>query len=161
MAKLQNRLRKHSEEDLERAKALYMEYESLGAISREIDIPRSTLQHYERTYWKEERDLLEIEAMTAIAGQKINKLRTISKSALKILERCMFELSNRKEPISTKEALDATRIMETLGKIANISEETKKEKEEDFIEVEKVSDMNPFNKKEPEEEVEVDEQKDT
>lgn len=112
-----------SDDTLLRAKQLYMGFESVTEIAKILEVNRTTIQYYVRKAWKEERDVLSSEFISSITSSRAEELASIQGSSLKILKRSLLYLSNRKMPPSTKEALDAVKILESMDKLAKASPE--------------------------------------
>jgi len=101
-----------------RAKQLYMGFESVSEIARILEINRTTLQYYVRKDWKDERNLLSSEFISSITSSRAAELASIQGSSIKILKRSLMHIANRSEPPSTKEGLDAMKILEGMDKLA-------------------------------------------
>jgi len=106
------------DELLVRAKDLYMGFESVSEIARMLEVNRTTLQYYVRKSWKEERDLLSSEFISSITSSRASDLASIQSSSIKILKKSLLNMANRAEPPSSKEALDAVKILESMDKLA-------------------------------------------
>ncbi len=141
MAELKKYKRKWSDEELERAKVLYFKHEPLTVIARITGISRGSLQHYVRTYWAEDRTARDNELLSAMSGKKRAHLTSITKDTLEIMQRALHNLATAKEYPTTKEALDAAKILELMSKLAG-AEEPKKE--EEFIDVSELDAIDPF-----------------
>lgn len=115
---LKQHKRSISDDLLHRAKQLYMGFESVSEIARTLEVNRTTLQYYVRKSWKEERDLLSSEFISSITSSRAEELASIQGSSIKILKRSLMHMANRPEPPSTKEALDAMKILESMDKLA-------------------------------------------
>lgn len=122
MSKPKLELKQHkrslTDETLHRAKELYMGFESVSQIARILDVNRTTIQYYVRKSWKDERDLLSSEFISSITSSRASDLVSIQGSAIKTLKKCLLNMANRAEPPSTKEALDAVKILESMDKLA-------------------------------------------
>jgi len=141
--------RKYSDEELEIARQMYMNFDSVSMIARECGMSRGAVQHYERTYWKAEREELSSDLMNAIGAEKRQELGKITKETLKVLGRALEYLGKRKEPPSTKEALDAAKILQVMDKLVGV--ETKEQEEEEYIDVTDLGSLDPFNSNKKEE----------
>jgi len=149
MAKMKQWKRKYSDEELEIARQMYMNFDSVSMIARECGMSRGAVQHYERTYWKAEREELSSDLMNAIGAEKRQELGKITKETLKVLGRALEYLGKRKEPPSTKEALDAAKILQVMDKLVGV--ETKEQEEEEYIDVTDLGSLDPFNSNKKEE----------
>lgn len=142
MAELKKYKRKYSDEELERARVLYFEHEPLTVIARIVGIPRASLQHYEKNYWKEDRIARDNELLSAMTGKKRAHLSHITDNTLKVMARALDSLHTRKDAPTTKEALDAAKILEIMGKLASLPGEVKEE--EDYIDISDITNIDPF-----------------
>ena len=154
MAKMKQWKRKFSDEELEIARQMYMNFDSVTLIARECGMSRGAVQHYERTYWKAEREEMSSDLMNAIGAEKRQELGKITKETLKVLGRALEYLGKRKEPPSTKEALDAAKILQVMDKLVGVKEE--ETDEEEYIDVTDMSSLDPFNNSKKEENVRID-----
>ena len=108
---------------LEKAKALYMQYETLSEIGRKLNMPKTTLHYHAQKYWNDERELLKAELFQTIASSKRAQFTNMTLSTVKILERALENLANRSEPPTMAEASKASEIMATLDKITRLDDD--------------------------------------
>lgn len=103
---------------LDQAKTLYMDYVPVTKIAKQLDIPRTSLNHYIYTYWKPERDIAASDFVSDVAKARIEQLSGIQQSSLKVMRRCLDAITHRAEPPTTKEAVDAMKILEKMDILA-------------------------------------------
>lgn len=134
-----------------RAKQLYMGFKPVSEISRELGIKRTTLQYYCSHWWKKERDLISSEFIASITSSRAEELAAIQGSAIQALRRCLADIATRSVPPTTKEALDAAKILESMDKLAKASpDEYKSVSKEDYHlesqeEIREVEELDPFS----------------
>lgn len=140
--------RKISQAKLDQAKRRYMEYENVSAIARDLDIPRTSLNHYIQNYWEQERDLSKAELFAAFSETKKASFVEMSEASIKIIKRALAQLANRDNPPSVMEAKRATEILESLDKITRLDEgnptEITGEKPMDLKDIQVIANLNPF-----------------
>jgi len=141
--KLPKRKRDWSEEQLEQAKGLYMSSVPLSEIAREMGIPRSSLQHYEKTYWKAEKDAWQKEILQAAGSLTKEAIFRASKAGTTVMVRALEHMAKRAEPPTVKEAEIASKIMQNLDAIAAVTADDKEQEEE--VEMIEVEALDPFN----------------
>lgn len=147
MGKLENRKRSLPIEKLEVAKTMYMDHSPITVIAREMSVPRTTIQYYVNSSWKEERDAFSNELIKNMSTSRYSDLAEVYTYAVKALKRCIREVAVRREMISTKEATDIVKILDVLDKLTKEGKNPLEELEENAIEVE-YGDVDPFYKKE-------------
>ena len=152
---LKQHKRSMTDEQLHRAKELYMGFESVSEIARILEVNRTTVQYYVRKSWKEERDLLSSEFISSITSSRAADLASIQGSAIKTLKRCLMNIANRAEAPSTREAMDAAKILESMDKLAKASPDEYTSygsvSEEDMVDLEIVDPFSAINQDEEEE----------
>lgn len=107
---------------LEQAKDRYMKYESIAALAKEYNLPRTTLQNYVNKEWKAERELIRAELFEDVSRAKKVQFVKLTENAITILSRSLENLVKNKVDISMKEAKDVASIMESLDKITRLDE---------------------------------------
>lgn len=122
MSKLKKRKRSVSDDTLEVCRVMYMEHTPLSQIAREMNVPRSTLQYYENSMWRSERELVSSELLSTISSKRLHSLHELNGGGVKILSRAVQNLVTRKDPPSTREAMDIVKIMEVLDKLASYAD---------------------------------------
>lgn len=133
MASLKKRKRKYSDEELEICRQMYMEFTPLSHIAKEMGIPRATLQNYERTLWKPERDSFSREMLSNMSAARRGSISGISNAAMKVMERALEGLAKSKKPPTVREALDAAKVVAELDKLAKLDNEVIED--DDVIEI--------------------------
>jgi len=140
---------------LYRAKQMYMDFESVTEIARVLDIKRTSLQYYVKQYWKQERSLASSEIISTFASARAKELASIQDSSLKVVDRCLRNLANRAEPPSTKEGVDAMKILTEMDKLAKENPDKysgyQDESNEDTIDLEVVDPFSVVSDNEEEE----------
>lgn len=116
--KLEHRKRSIPDETLERAKAMYMDFLTVSEIARELNVNRTTIQYYVKEYWKDERNIAASDFLSDMAKGRATELSRIQRSSLAVIRRSLSAIAHRAEPPTTKEALDASKILENMDKLA-------------------------------------------
>lgn len=111
------------EETLLEAKRLYMAFKPISQIARDLEVNRTTIQYYVRKGWKDERDLASSEFISSMASRRAGDLEGIEKNSIKVLARCINHLAKREIPPSTKEGLDALKILQGIDELAKANPE--------------------------------------
>lgn len=111
----------------ESARILYMNYTPISEIASRVDVNENTLKYYIAKEWRSERELVETDLMQAVSDAKRKQLTSIMADSLKIMERSLKELANRAEAPTTKEALDAAKILTAMAEITKASTSGKDE----------------------------------
>lgn len=152
-----------SKAEQDAAKQRYMEYQSVASIAEELNVARTTVQYHAKTHWETEREMLKAELFSQFTKTKRSKFIEMSEASIKIINKSLQALINREEPPSTREAKDATVILEALDKITRLDDgkptEITEEKVMDMNEIQAIATLVPFKPKlaEPIEEVEYEE----
>ena len=152
-----------SKQEQDAAKARYMEYQSVASIADDLGVPRTTIQYHAKTHWEAERELLKAELFSKFTSTKRTKFIEMSEASIKIITRSLQNLVERNEAPTTREARDATIILEALDKITRLDDgrptEITEEKVMDMNEIQAIASLVPFKPKlaEPIEEVEFEE----
>lgn len=107
---------------LNQARAMYMEYKTLGEISRALDIPKTSLSYHVNKKWKADRQIQRMELFDAMSDAKKEHFAGIANNTVVILSRALNHLVTREEPPSVVEAQKAADIMSTLDKIIRLDE---------------------------------------
>lgn len=150
------------EKDWEFVRKQYMEYTSIRAIADELNVDNSSLWlRIKNNGWKAERDMMKAELFKTFSESKRKNFVKMSEASIKIISKSLEHLANRGEPPTTREAKDATVILEALDKITRLDDgkptEITEEKVVDFQELEEVLALSPFRKPKLIEEVEYEE----
>lgn len=115
---------KVSQDILEKAKERYMEYESIANISRDLNIPRTSIQNYVNKEWKAERELARTELFQELSKAKKAHFVKLTQSAIIVLSRALDNLAKQEAPPTVKEAKDVSAVMEALDKITRLDDAT-------------------------------------
>lgn len=113
---------------LNRAKGMYLAGTPVLQIAKELDVPRSTINHYIKKSWAEERALRSTQLLETVSNLHATTITTMTKDALIAAQRAITHLSVRPEPPSSKEAVDMVNI---LDKIQIISDRFKSEEDKE------------------------------
>lgn len=131
---------------IEKAKKMYMAYESITAVSKAVGIPRSTITYHvkkEDNGWEFERSLCRTELLSKVSAAKSSDIAAMSSSAIIIIKRALDTLANRTDPPTVSEASRATAIFESLDKITRLDEGSPT----DIIQSEKIVTVSELQKK--------------
>ena len=145
---------KYSLAQIEQAKQLYMGFNNLSRISRETDIPRSTLRYYVGQSWKGEREIASTELIADVVGARKHFLVDISHLTLDTIFNSIRTIQESDKPMGTKDMLNMAKTLEILDKLAAVDKKNNPTGlERDFgngdntIDMEEVEDLNPFSHK--------------
>jgi hypothetical protein len=145
-----------SKEEQETAKALYMEYQSVVSIAKELNVSRTTLQYHAKTYWEAEREMNRAELFSQFTASKKSKFIEMSEASIKIITKALTTLASRDVPPTAREAKDAVAILESLDKITRLDDgkptDITEEKIVEVSEIKKITSLVPFNLEEEEDE---------
>ena len=112
--------KKWTEAEMMAAKDLYMEFLTTTEIAAKTGIPRTTLQYHISQYWKIERAMASSEIIKEWREANKPNMSKITRNSLKIMDRALQHLSKRPEPPTMKEAIDASKVFDTMDKIARL-----------------------------------------
>lgn len=107
---------------LEKAKERYMEYDQISNISRDLNIPRTSLQNYVNKEWKAERELARSELFQELSKAKKAHFVKLTQSAIVVLARALDAVATQQTPPTVKEAKDVAAVMEALDKITRLDD---------------------------------------
>lgn len=107
---------------LEKAKKMYMEYTPVSSISRHINVPKTTLQHYCTNYWHPEREMARAELFQKMTDTKRVDFARITEATICIMTRALQNLAARSEPPTMAEASKASEILSSLDKITRLDD---------------------------------------
>ena len=152
MSKEQRKWNDLSQEEKDDAKARYMEYQSVASIAEEFNLARTTLQYHVKKSWETERELLKAELFSQFTKTKRAKSIEMSEASIRIISKSLQALASRAEAPTTREAKDATVILEALDKITRLDDgrptDIIEEKVMDMNEIHSIATMVPFKKME-------------
>jgi len=137
----------------------FMDYVSITAMADELGVDKSALWHRitKTNKWGVERDMMKAELFKQFSEAKKTNFIKMSEYSIKIISKSLEHLAKREEAPTTREAKDATVILEALDKIGRLDDgkptEITEEKVVDFDEIHKIAALSPFkeNKEEDEE----------
>jgi len=109
---------KHSQESLDTAKSMYMDNIPIVEISKEMNIPRPTIQYYVKKSWQRERDLFNSRLIKATHNGTLDDLIDIATNSRKVIRRALATLATRKTPPTVQEAVQVSKIHKDLHEIA-------------------------------------------
>lgn len=113
---------------LNKAKALYLAGESVSGISKDLEIPRSTLNYHIKQSWLEEKTYRATQMLETVSNLHLTTIQTMTKNALIAAARAAEHLATRAEPPTSKEMMDCASV---IDKISIISERFKSEEDKE------------------------------
>lgn len=113
---------KISEEKLEEAKRMYMEYKPIKVIAEQLGVPRTTVQYHANQYWETERELAKNELFRQFTSLKKATLTKLSEASLKIMTRALENAASSDEPPTLREAQQTSLILEAIDKILRLDD---------------------------------------
>lgn len=141
---------KYPKKVLAKAKALYMDYQSLNEIEKQTGMNINSVKYHVREYWKRERDLNRAELFDLVTQTKKANFLAITDSTVRVMTRALQNLATRVEPPTIQEATKAAEILSTLDKITRLDEgkptDIYDEKPVSVIELQKKLQLDPFYK---------------
>lgn len=122
-----------STELLDRARGLYMAYEPVTAISKDLEIPRSTLNYWIKKQWREQRQLAGNKALETVSSLHMSTIQQMTKDLIIVASRAASELSRSNE-LTLKDAEIAVKIIENIQGISDrFKAEEEKNKPKDVV----------------------------
>ena len=142
---------KATEEVLEKAKKLYLEYVPIKEIAAKLGIGRTTIQYHANTYWDTERELQKAELFRAFSDTKKVTMTKLSSASLQIMVKAIEETAKNKDrPPTLREAQQAAQILESIDKIMRLDDgkptDITESKPVTTIELRKKLSLDPFAK---------------
>jgi hypothetical protein len=113
---------KENEQEVAKAKSLYLDYTPFTEILELADVSRDQLKYYIRKYWREERERFKSELFDDFTSNKKASLLKLGRSTLQVLERGMTHLAKRETPPTPQEARSAAAVFEAMDKILKLDE---------------------------------------
>lgn len=140
-----------TKKEQEEAKESYMAYQSIQSIASKLNVARTTVSYHASKYWDVEREMNRVELYNQFSKTKKAHFVNMSENAIKIITKSLQYLAERSEPPSTKEAKEATVILESLDKITRLDEgkptEISEEKVMNLSDIADIASLVPFNSK--------------
>lgn len=130
-----------SSELLKKAQDLYMAYEPVTSIAKDLAVPRSTLNYWISKQWREQRQLAGSKALETISSLHSSTIQQITKDLIITASRAAADAKNSNE--LTLE--DAERAMKIINNMQGISDRLKIEEEKNQIKS-AVAYVDPFAK---------------
>ncbi len=113
-------MRKYTEDQIELARTLYLEYKSPTSISQLTGVDRSTIYYYINRSWEAERSELALESLKNIRDGKDSKMVDIIDSGLDIIRRNLKQLELSKRALNVSELKTITSIMTDVDKVRKL-----------------------------------------
>ena len=142
-----------SELKLKKAKEMFMNFEQVSKIARELKISRSSLDHHVKKPdgWELERNLRSAELFEQLNSSKKQDFTRMTQATIDILSKSLVNLSKRDRPPTMQEATAAAKILETLDRITRLDDGNPtdiiaNEKPATVIEIQKKLKVDPFHK---------------
>lgn len=144
---------------LARARKLYLEYKSVSEIAREVELPRSTLNHHIKRHWDHERKMCKAELFDALVDSKKVDFGKMTQASITVMTRALQDLATRDRSPNVHEAKKACEILDLLDKITRLDDGNPTdiiatEKPATIIEIKEKLALDPFQDEEEEEEIE-------
>lgn len=114
----------YSEEQLERAKQMYMEYKPMTTISEETGINYKTVQYHatkKDKCWRVERELSKADLLSRVSESKRGAFASMTLDSITVVQKCLAQLA-RAESITTTDAKKAMEILESLDRITRLDD---------------------------------------
>lgn len=115
-------VRKLSEEEIEKARSLYLAHKGAKEVAEIIGVPRETIQYYVNKYWKKERQLESQNILCDISTTKRDQLLEISGMSLSIIKNSLTDLAKRDRPLTAFEARTVAALFGELDKILKLDQ---------------------------------------
>ena len=116
---------RYSEEELAKAKQMYLEYLTVTEIALQTGIGRNTLSyHINKTgsSWQIERELQKAELLGKVSSAKKADFANMAISSIEIIKRALADLAKRDQAPTVAEAKRATEILESLDRITRLDD---------------------------------------
>ena len=101
-----------------KAKELYLSGQSVVSISKDLDIPRSTLNYHIKSVWKDEKSLRGTELLATVSDLHITTIQSMTKHLLIAARRAAEDLATRNLPPTSKEMVNCANVIEKLSMIS-------------------------------------------
>ena len=130
---------------LDKAKKLYMQYESITGVAKAIGVARSSVSYHVKKDdgWEFERNLLRAELLNKVSASRSADFASMTSSTINVLKRALQTLEKREEPPSVSEAKGAASILDILDKIDRLDQGSPT----DIIQSEKIVTVSELQKK--------------
>jgi predicted DNA-binding protein YlxM (UPF0122 family) len=111
-----------SENDMELAREMYLEYIPISQIADKFKVGRTTISYHANKYWKVDREMRKAELYAQFTDAKRVNFTKMSEAAISIITKSLVELSTRNRAPTVQEAKMATQILESLDKITRLDD---------------------------------------
>lgn len=108
-----------SEEELARAKELYMEYIPVVEIARRLKLGRSSLQYYVNKTWRAEREIFSTSLLSEIADNKRAQITQVAATSIDLIIKALGDLG-KKDTLTAFDANTLCNVYEKLDKILKL-----------------------------------------
>lgn len=112
-------VKRYTEKELEEAKSMYMEYQTISEIARQTGITRQTITYHAKK-WKVEREIMRADLLDRVISAKSADFANMTIAAINVMTRALTDLATREQSPSINEAKRATEILEVLDKITRL-----------------------------------------
>ena len=112
----------YTEDQLESARSLYMEFKSPREISKITGIKYRTILYHAKTNWVGDRDVLRHEILKEISENKKAILSSLTSNSLECVDRAIATLRRRETPPTIAEARMLTNIISEIDKILRLDD---------------------------------------
>lgn len=109
-----------SENELEKARAMYMNYVPVAEIASKLNIPRTTVQYHVNTKWKSERVLRSTEIASEFSEAKTSMMNSTFSTSFKALAEWVRLKANDVENLRAHEAKTMMQIITDMDKIMRL-----------------------------------------
>ena len=114
----------YSEEQLEKAKQMYMQYKPMTEIAKALDINYKTVQYHatkKDKCWRLERELSKADLLSQVSESKRGAFASMTLDSITVVQKCLATLA-RSESITTTDAKKAMEILESLDRITRLDD---------------------------------------
>lgn len=115
---------RHDPATIEKAKKLYLEYESIATVAKSTGLKHSTISYHvnKKNGWREERNLLKADLLGKVAESRRGAFAQMTLDSVTIIQKCLAAMANSENPPTPHEAKKVTEILEALDRITRLDD---------------------------------------
>jgi len=109
---------------LNKAKKLYLEYNTVSSVAKDTGISRSSLQHHIKKDggWEYERNINRADLLSKVSAARASEFADMTNYTIISLKRAVKSLAERTDPPTVQEAKGVASILEALDKMTRLDE---------------------------------------
>lgn len=114
----------YSDELIEKAKKMYMEYQPMTEIAKATGINYKTVQYHatkKNHCWRVERELSKADLLSQVSESKRGAFASMTLDSITVVQKCLATLA-KSDSITTTDAKKAMEILESLDRITRLDD---------------------------------------